>query len=801
MDSNFKLKDKKWNKDWEKDIAEEWKHNKIFKFNKNTKKKIYSIDTPPPYVNAPIHIGHATTYTLMDVFARFKRLVGYEVLFPLGLDRNGLPIEVAAEKKYNITPTPDNREEFLEKCKLLLEEYSTKSANSFFRLGISFNSWDVGTDIGDVYLTDMEEYRALTQYTFIELWKKGLIYEDVRINNYCPKLKTTIADSEIEYKEMETYFNYITFKVKETGEEIVVGTTRPELLAACKMIIFHPEDERYKHLEGKTAISPYYNKELKIKSHPSAKKDVGTGLVMMCSFGDYTDIRFFREQNLEPLILIDENGRMNKHAGKELEGLKVQEAREKIVEILEKEGKLVKREKVMHKVPVNERTKHPIEFIAMKEYYMKQIDLKEEIRKISREIKFFSDESREILERWIDNISIDWPISRRRYYATEIPVWICKDCGHKMVPDNKELVYYQPWKDNKVFDKCEKCGSNNIVGETKVFDTWFDSSISPLFIGGYKRHEEFFKNKLNEIITLRPQGKEIIRTWLYYTLLRVYTLTGKKAFDHVWINYHILDEKGNKMSKSLGNVIDPQDIINKYGAEPFRLWCAFEGNLHKGDFKISYDRIEASQKFLIKLWNIARFISGFDIVEEVEELEEVDKSLLVKLNELIKESYNYYNEYEIHNVAVAIREFVWDIFASNYIELVKSRAYNTYGKYSEKEQKSALYTLPQALKTILVLLSPIAPFITYKIMKDVYGKDINKMSYPSFYEEKSEIDFKEIVEVNSYIWKYKKENGMCLKAELKSVVLPKNLKAAYKDLQIMHNIQEIKEGESIEIKE
>jgi len=239
----MKIKDKRWKKDWEIDIAEEWRNNKVYKFNKRTKKKIYSIDTPPPYVNAPVHMGHATTYTLMDMFARFRRLIGYEVLFPLGLDRNGLPIEIATEKKFGIAPGKDNRDEFLAKCRELLEEYPTKSAETFFRLGISFNNWDVGTDIGDLYLTDMDEYRALTQYTFMVLWKKGLIYEAERINNYCPILKTTIADSEIEYKEEETYFNYLKFKVKETGEEIIVGTTRPELLAACKMIIFNPTDE------------------------------------------------------------------------------------------------------------------------------------------------------------------------------------------------------------------------------------------------------------------------------------------------------------------------------------------------------------------------------------------------------------------------------------------------------------------------------------------------------------------------------------------------------------------------------
>ncbi|NPA38779.1 MAG: valine--tRNA ligase, partial [Candidatus Nanohaloarchaeota archaeon] len=795
-----KLKDKRWNKDWEIDIAEEWRNNKAYKFNKNTKKKIYSIDTPPPYVNAPVHMGHATTYTLMDMFARFRRLVGYEVLFPLGMDRNGLPIEIAAEKKYGIIPSQHNREEFLNKCKELLEEFSTKSAETFFRLGISFNSWDVGTKIGDLYLTDMDEYRALTQYTFMVLWKKGLIYEDERINNYCPKLKTTIADSEISYIEKETFLNYITFKVKETGEEIVVGTTRPELLGACKAIIFNPQDERYKHLEGKHAIVPLYNREIKIMAHPYAKKEFGTGLVMMCSFGDYADVRFFREQNLKPLILINEEGRMNEKAGKELEGLKVEDARKKIIEMLKEAGYLVKQEKIKHKVPVNERTKTPIEFIAMKELYLKQVEFKEEIRRISRNIKFFSEESRKILEQWIDNISIDWPISRRRYYATEIPLWYCKKCGHAMVPEPNasKLTYYQPWKENPPFEKCEKCGGKEFIGETRVFDTWFDSSITPLFIGGYVRDHKFFTDKLNERITLRPQGKDIIRTWLYYTLLRVYQLTGREAFEHVWINHHVLDEKGNKMSKSLGNVIDPQEIIKKYGAEPFRLWCAFEGNMHKGDFRVSYERIEGAGKFLTKLWNVSRFISSFEIVEDQpEKLTETDKAFLVKLNELIKDTYYHYMRYEVHDAAVKIRDFVWDVFASHYIELVKSRAYNSYGKYTEEEQKSALYVLHKALQAILIMIHPVVPFATYKIMKEIYNKNILKENYPEIIDISTEVDFEKIMEINSAIWKFKKDHGLSLKSSLKQAVLPSYLSEVFNDLKVMHNIEEIKEGKEI----
>ncbi len=794
--AEFKLKDKKWNKEWEIEIAEEWKSKRMYKFNKNTKKKVYSIDTPPPYVNAPVHAGHATVYTLMDMFARFRRLVGYEVLFPLGLDRNGLPIEIAAEKRFNISPERSSREEFIEACEKLLEEYSMKSAETFFKLGISFNSWDVGTDIGQVYLTDMPEYRALTQATFIELWKKGLIYEEEYVSNYCVELKTTVADSEIEHKEVEGYLNYIKFKVKETGEEIVIATTRPELLGACQMVIFNPQDERYKHLEGKHAILPIYDREVPIKSHPYAKPEFGSGLVMMCSFGDYADIRFFREQNLEPIILIDENGRMNEKSGP-IKGLKVEEAREKMVEILDEQGLVVKREKVKHKIPVCERTKTPVEFIPLKEFYLKQVEFKEEIRKISRNIKFFSEESRQILENWIDTVSFDWPISRRRYYATEIPLWYCKNCNEVIVPEPGR--YYIPWKEKPPVSKCPKCGGKEFKGEERVFDTWFDSSITPLFIGGYGRYDDFFKKKLDEKITLRPQGKEIIRTWLYYTLLRVYFITGKEAFDHVWIHYHVLDEKGNKMSKSLGNVIDPREVIEKYGAEQFRLWCAFEGNMHKGDFRLSFERVESAGKFLTKLWNVSRFVSAFDYINKVGFLTETDKAMLVKHNNIIEEVYESYMKYEVHDAAVLLRDYLWDVFASHYIEMVKSRAYNNDGIYTEEEQKSALFTLHKILKDVLIMLHPIIPFITYKIMKDVYGENIIEMEFPQPVDVTSEIDFEDVMEINSTVWKYKKDKNISLRDELNKIKINKKFMPLEKDLKIMHKIKNIEYVDSKEV--
>ncbi|MBW2995069.1 class I tRNA ligase family protein, partial [Candidatus Woesearchaeota archaeon] len=570
----------------------------------------------------------------------------------------------------------------------MLEEASLASMDSFLKCGIGFNSWKIGTEIGEIYETDSSDYRALTQETFIEMWGKGLIYEDERINNYCPGCQTTLADAEVVYKDFSTLFNDIVFKVKETGEKLVIGTTRPELVCTCGMVIFNPADKRYKHLDGKTAITPIFEKAIPIKAHPMAEIEKGTGLVMMCSAGDLSDIRFFRDMNLEPVIAINQDGTMNKHAGF-LKGLKVEEARKKMIETLDAKGLLVKQQKVVHRTPVCERSKDPIEFIAMPEFYVKQVEFKDEMRKLADKMKFFASESKQIFLDWNDSVAIDWPISRRRYYATEVPLWYCDDCGETILPEKGK--YYQPWKEKAPVSKCPKCGSAKLRGEERVFDTWFDSSITPLYILKYSRNPDFFEK--NSPCSLRPQGKEIIRTWLYYTVLKDYLLTGKCIFDDVWINYHIVDEKGHKMSKSVGNIIDPKEVLDKFGGEPFRLWAAVEGNLTKTDFRCSFERIEGAKKTLTKLWNVARFISMFPEPKGKTEIMESDKWIMTEVDRLIKLAGEEYEKYNFHLPVIETKHFIWETFASHYIEMVKNRAYNENNKYKKEQQMGALHTL------------------------------------------------------------------------------------------------------------
>lgn len=779
---------KNWSIEVEKEIAESWKKSPLA-FNPKSKKKIYSIDTPPPYVNTPIHMGHAVTYTYMDFFARYRRMKGFEVLFPLGIDRNGLPIEMAAEKKFEVSPFHIGRDAFIKLCKRVLEETTAASIDSFARLGISFNSYKKDKEIGSMYETDSEEYRTITQATFIDLYRRKLIYEDTRINNWDPKLRTTIADSEIDYKELPSTFNHIKFKVKETGETIIIATTRPELIPACGMIIFNPEDSRYEKLEGKTAILPLFGGEVPIGEHPFAQQDKGSGLVMMCSAGDITDIQFFREMNLPTRICINRDGTMNERAGF-LKGLSVKEARKAVIEELRKENLLLKQEQITHRTPIAERSGAEVEFIEMPELYLKQLEIKDDLKEIINKIDFYSPESRKILENWIDSVSIDWPISRRRFYGTPIPLWYSEDLV--ALPEKGE--YYEPWKqqvpkDAEVFRNGKLVGrvkdfkNKEWKGEERIFDTWFDSSISELVLLQYEKDPSFFKKAFPA--TLRPQGKEIVRTWLYYTILRGYLATKKPAFKEVWIHNHILDEKGKKMSKSLGNVIDPHAILDTEGAEALRLWCAIEGDIAKQDLLCSRERIKAELKTINKLLNLTRFVTQYPKPSKVK-LTETDELFIEHVNHLIDFADKSFEEYDMHHPTIKIRQFVWDTFASHYVEMVKARAYNETKEFSKSEQDSAHFTLRFILEKISQILHPIIPQVTSIMAAEL------KVSLENFPKGKAGAKSEEIIhkitEFNSQIWKLKKEKGISLRESITGVTIPAELKKFKQDLIACHKI-------------
>ena len=767
-----KISEKAWNPELEKKILKQWEEEKIYDF--IPQEDNFTIDTPPPYPSGrPWHIGAAAHYSQIDMIARTARMAGKNVYFPIGIDRNGLPVELYTEKKYKIRMRETDREEFLNLCRNALDDLEAEMILIMKNMGIS-------GDFANYYRTDSEEYRTLTQSTFIELWKKGQVYQANRPNNYDWVSGTTIADAEIIYEDLPTKLVYMKFKIKDTNKEIIIASTRPELVCACKTIIVNPKDERYTQYIGKKIIVPITNAEVELRTHHSAKQEFGSGAVMICSYGDQNDVALFRELQLEEIIAIGLDGRMTEVAG-EYAGLKPKQARTKIIEDMKTKGFVEKIEDIIHRTPLSERSKIPIEIIPMEEYYLKQKESVEKMKALGDEITFHPTMHKQILMNWIESINIDWPISRRRYYGTEIPIWYCKKCSEPYVPEPGK--YYRPWKEDCPISQCPKCQSTEFVGEERTFDTWMDSSISPLFVSKFGKDEEFF-NKVYPA-SIRPQAKDIVRTWLYYTLLRCEQLTGKKPWSEAWIMGYGLDEKGMKMSKSKGNAIDPLPLIEKLGADTFRFWSASEIN-HGYDFRCNEQKIESNKKFLSKLWNVSRFLSSFPVIESGT-LTASDKWVLSELDNLVKECKKGYDEYNFFIPAIAIREFTWNLFAAHYIEMVKARAYGI--GFSDEERDGAIFTLHKTLSTILKLLAPIIPFITEHLWKILYSKESihkQKQVKPENIEIQSNIT-KEITEFNSKVWNEKKSQSLSLKDSIK-IEIPTILEPFKKDLKSMHNL-------------
>lgn len=784
-----RIKETRWSVEKELELLNEWWSSDLYRFyfDPGDPREIIVIDTPPPYPSGKWHVGGAAHYAQIDMVARYFRMKGYNVLVPFYADRNGLPVEVQVEKTYGvvaheISSTPEGREKFLNMCREFLDKVEAEIVEVWRRLGCSFDYWRNGTD--------SEEYRRVTQRTFIELYGRGLIYEEERPVNWCPRCKTTLADAELEYHEEDAELYYVIFKVKETGEDLVVATTRPEMLKSCKALAFHPEDERYKKYEGMRALNPLYGHEMPIVPFNEVDPEFGTGIEMLCSYGDHADVRAFRLLGLEPEVIIDENGRMKDSAGP-LAGLRAREARKRAVELLEERGLLVRREPYKRTIPVCWRCKTPIEIIHSKEWFLKQLEFKEDLLRVIDQIEFKPLMHKKKLIDWIYSVAMDWPISRNRYYATEVPVWRCRSCGRTLVPEPGK--YYRPWRDPPPWDKCPECGAprEQLEGERKVFDTWFDSSISALYASHYARNPELFNRAFGNII--RPQGEDIIRTWLYYSILRIYQLTGKPAFKYARITGMGLDEKGEAMHKSKGNVIDPEPFIAKYGADAFRFWAAASSKLGY-DYRFNENMIRTGFLFATKLWNIARFISSFPEPEEYE-LRFIDKATIRYLNSVLSRVDKAYSELDVYEPINLLYQFTWNYFASNYLELAKSRAYNRDEKYSKLEQKGAWYTLHYVMRRVLRALAPIMPFVTDAIYRELYEESVHEQSFPEpdgTFQEIPEDLAEKLAELNSAIWTYKKKAGLKLADKLTArVAIPHVFEEALKEITDLHHLENV----------
>jgi valyl-tRNA synthetase len=775
-----RLKETAWTVDLEKQVAEELK-KKVYEptWASVTQEAgpIFAIDTPPPYPSGRWHIGAVAHYALIDVIARSRRMMGHQVLFPWGLDRNGINIELTVEKKLNRKMHTFPREEFLQLCREEIEKYGQQLVDIAQRVGMS-------CDFGHAYATDSDAYRAMTQRTFIELWHKGQVVQDLRPNNYCPDCRTTIADAEVYYEERDAVLYHVRWDLETPragAEHLVIATTRPELMAACQVVLVHPDDERYRSVQGARVRVPTYGRTVEIRPHPSVDPAFGTGAMMICSYGDQHDVAIFRELGLTPVMAIGSDGLMTSEAG-HLQGLHVKKAKAAQVEALKQAGHLVKEEAKRQKFPICERSKTPVEIINLKEWYVKQVEHVDALRRLAREMRFHPEKHRQILLDWIDTVTIDWPVSRRRYYHTEIPVWYCKRCETPHVP--KAGPYYQPWKQAAPPEiaegGCTKCGSKEFVGEEKVFDTWMDSSCAHLYVQHYHDNRAWFD--AHAPCALRPNGRDIIRTWTYYATLKNHLLLDSKPFETVWISGLGMDERGRKMSKSLGNVIDPDEVLRDQGADAFRFWAASECTTGD-DFRISKERIQGAKKFLSKLYNVARFVSSFPGAERPRALAPTDAWILAELNRLVRDARGAFDAYNFFTAANRLRDFVWNLFAPHYLEMAKRRAY--------EGDVSAQWTLQHSLRTILLLLAPIAPFLPYYVYRELYGGDVHLERLPEpveGVEDALAAVTPKLEAFNSEVWRTKKEKGLSMNTPIEGVAVPSDLAPYAPDLAGMHRL-------------
>jgi len=768
-----RIKEKRWDHTQEPKLFDSWQQETIYKFQLPRASKPFVIDTPPPYPSGTWHIGAVAQYSQIDMIARSARMFGQKVLFPIGFDRNGLPVETYTEKLFNVRLRETPREKFIELCRSALDDLEAKMVATMKRIGLS-------GDYQNKYRTDEEPYRKFTQQTFIALWRRGLVYQATRPNNYCYDCGTTIADAEVEYRDLPSRLVYVRFTIKETGEPLIIATTRPELICSCQLAIVNPDDDRYRSFHGKHVVLPIYGRTVEIKPDPSAKPEYGSGALMVCSYGDYTDVLHFREFGLTEIIAIGQDGRMTEAAGPYSE-LLVKEAREKIVQDLETAGLVEKTENVQHRTPVCSRSDTPIEIIPMQEYYVRQVEFIPRLKKLSKGIEFHPPAHRQILMDWWNSITIDWPVSRRRVYATEIPVWYCRKCKAPYVPAGGQ--YYQPWRDPPPVDACPKCGGNEFEGDTRTFDTWFDSSVSALLVSRYQRDQNFFKRCYPT--SVRPQGKDIVRTWLHYSILRCYQLTGRAPFTHAWVGGLGMDEQGQAMHKSKGNVVEPEPLITKYGADAFRFWNASEAT-QGSDFRCSEVRIQGAHKFITKLWNVSRFISSFPEVKSGR-LMPSDRWILSELAVLVENSLGGYRAFNFFVPATEIRDFLWETFASHYVEMVKPRAYGQ--GFSKEQQRAAWYTLHLVLKNLLVLLAPLTPFITDHIWRQLYSKkSIHTVIFPKpRWSKVNRRHTKRILDFNRKVWKIKEEKNLALRDSL-ALKVPRSLALFKQDLVRMHSL-------------
>jgi valyl-tRNA synthetase len=750
---NLKEIEERWKKYWEE--------KQIYKFNPNSGKPLYSVDTPPPYVSADhLHAGHIMSYAQAEFIVRFKRMRGFNVYYPMGFDDNGLPTERFVENKYKIDKSKITKSEFIKLCLEETEFGSRTYKNLWNNLGIS-------VDWSKTYSTIGPLATKISQWSLIELYQKGALYRSDEPILWCTFCQTALAQADLEDREVESKMYFISFK-GSNGKNLTIGTTRPELIPACVALYVNPEDARYKDLIGQKASVPLFDHEVTIGSSDRVDPKLGTGLMMVCTWGDQEDLEKWRSNRLPTRALFTQDGKLNELGGS-YRGLGIQEARTEITESLKKEGFLIKQENLTHTLNVHERCGTAVEFIPSKQWFIRIVDLKEEWLKYGRELNWYPKSRRKDYELWVETLKWDWCISRQRYYGVPLPIWYCSECDEPIFA-RKEDLPIDPTENEPSTKKCPKCGNRVMIPERDVMDTWATSSLTPLIIKELVAEEKITGQLFPA--TLRPNAFEIIRTWDFYTIVKSHYHFGKLPFEDVMISGHGLDEEGRKLAKRLGNYLPSDQLLDQFGADPIRYWATGAKLGH--NLRFSPQEIEKGKKTTIKLWNAARFIKrGLEhtsLATTEPTLEYADIWIISEFNQTLKEVTKAFENYTYSIARDALDDFFWSKFADYYIEFVKYRL-NDENKPS---QEAALRTLFRVFLGILKMYAPILPFITEELYQDIYKsldkeESIHLSNWPAEIEYRSQLDisdFKQAIKAIDEIRAYKSRNGIPLGNQL-----------------------------------
>jgi valyl-tRNA synthetase len=735
----------KWQRYWEK--------NGTYRFDSKSRKPIYSIDTPPPTLSGLIHMGHAMSYSQAEFIARYKRMRGYNVFYPMGFDDNGLPTERWVEQKYGLDIRKVGREKFIKYCLKETKIGGQEYRHVWTRLGISCD-WNL------LYSTINEHCQRISQRSFIDLFRKKRLERRMEPVTWCPECQTALAQADLEDAEEDSQLATILFEAE--GIPLPIATSRPELLPACVGVVVHPEDTRYTHLVGRKARVPLFGREVTIIADKAVDIHFGTGIVMVCTFGDKVDIEWWKEYNLPTLIIINKDGTLNEHAGA-FTGQKLREARASILAELKAKGLIMKQEPLRHVLNVHERCHQPVEFLVTEQWFVRILDIKRELLKKGREVRWYPDYMRKRYESWVANLKWDWCISRERYFGVPFPIWYCKKCGRIAVASEKDLPV-DPLVDTPK-KRC-RCGSREFEPETDVLDTWFTSSCTPLIVAKWRDGDSLMRRIYP--MGLRPQGYEIIRTWLFYTVLKSLLHTKTVPWKDCMISGMGLDPKGEAMHKSRGNVVMPLEVADKYSSDAVRWWAS---SVKLGDdLPYSEKDVVFGQKLCIKLWNAARLIKPHLTGKpRSQALSETDKWMLYRLSCLIKDSTKYLDKYEYSRAKILIETSFWHDFCDDYLEIVKHRLYSG-------RDEGALFTLYTCLLAYIKMCAIYMPHITEELYSQIFkkfekGESIHLSVWPEPPRgSRSELG-REAFSIIASIRKWKSEKGIPLNGILPHVII------------------------------